>query len=172
MMGGMPNFKAWIFIVSGCSSETKTSTPLANFAVLASGRPSPVQTKERPFQSEAIGRSAVFPVRPTPMTNNDAVLVVADAVVVLIVELVDFHLITVADRKLIEAVGVPVGHRLHALDHGHGAILGSATRGTGDAQRLPAPHPGREAVDVWEFAIVIDVQMGDEDVVHSLERHL
>ena len=121
---------------------------------------------------ETIGRRAVFAVRATPVTDDDTVLVVADSVAVAEIELVDFHLVTVPDRKLVEAVRVPVGHRLHALDHGLGAILGRATRWAGDPQRLPAPHPGREAVDVRELAVVIDVQMGDEDVVDHLQGHL
>ena len=51
MMAGMPNFNAWRFAVSGCTSVTKTSTPLASSSESSSGRPSPVQTNDRPFQS-------------------------------------------------------------------------------------------------------------------------
>ena len=49
--GGMPNFNAARFAVSGCTSVTKTSTPLASFSESSSGRPSPVQTNDNPFQS-------------------------------------------------------------------------------------------------------------------------
>ncbi len=49
--GGMPNFSDWRFPVSGCTSVTKTSTPWASSIVSSSGRPSPVQTNDNPFQS-------------------------------------------------------------------------------------------------------------------------
>ena len=34
------------------------------------------------------------------------------------------------------------------------------------------PDPGREGIDVGQLAIVIDVQVGDEDVVDHLHRNL
>jgi hypothetical protein len=46
MIGGMPNFNDWTFMVSGCNSVTNTSTPLESSAVNDSGRPSPVHTKD------------------------------------------------------------------------------------------------------------------------------
>ncbi|MCY1375406.1 hypothetical protein D9M69_628180 [compost metagenome] len=49
--GGTPNLSELRVPRSGCNSVTNTSTPAAYFSVSLSGRPSPVQTKDRPFQS-------------------------------------------------------------------------------------------------------------------------
>ena len=51
MIAGTPNFSACRLAVSGCISVTNTSTPLLSSIVSSSGRPSPVQTNDSPFQS-------------------------------------------------------------------------------------------------------------------------
>ena len=66
---------------------------------------------------------------------------------------------------------MPLEHLLHAVDHALGPELRRASRGAGDPQRLlPAPAPGRERQQVGQVVVVIDVQVGDEDVVDLLHR--
>ena len=40
-----------------------------------------------------------------------------------------------------------------------------------DAQRLPAPHPRREGEEVGKVRVVIDMEMGEENIVDRLQRH-
>ena len=79
----------------------------------------PHERKAVPVQT--VGRSAVLDVRAPPMADRDAVLVVADAVLVLPVELVDLDLVAVPDRAGVEGFQVPLEHLLHAGDHALGA---------------------------------------------------
>ena len=40
-----------------------------------------------------------------------------------------------------------------------------------DAQRLPAPHPRSEGEEVGKVRVVIDMEMGEENIVDRLQRH-
>src|SRR5208282_6050865 len=93
----------------------------------------PHERKAIPVQT--ISRGAILGVRAPPVADCDAVLLVADAVLVLPVELVDLDLVSVPDRAGIESFQVPFEHLLHAGDHGLGAELRRASRRPGDPQR-------------------------------------
>ena len=100
--------------------------------------------ERQPIPVEPVGRGAVLGVRPPPVADGHAVLVVADAVVVAEIELVDLDLVAVADRGGVEGVRVPMGHHLHAIDQVLDAVLRRPARWPMHAQRLPASHPRRE----------------------------
>ena len=67
---------------------------------------------------------------------------------------------------------MPVGHLLHSIDHGRGSVLGCSARWPVHPQRLPAGGPGGEGKQVGQLAVVVDVQVSEEDVVDHLQRHL
>ena len=127
--------------------------------------------ERQPLPVEPVGRGTVLDVRPSPVADGDAVLVVADAVVIAEIELVDLDLVAVAHRAGVERVRVPMGHHLHALDHVCDAISWRAAGWSMHAQRLPAPHPRREGVEVGQVRVVIHMEVGEEDVVDRLQRH-
>ena len=58
----------------------------------------PGPDERQPVPVEPVGRGAVLGVRASPVADGHAVLVVADAVVVAVIELVDLDLVAVADR--------------------------------------------------------------------------
>ena len=132
--------------------------------------PGPHERQAVPVQP--VRRGPVHVVRPPPVADRHSVLVVADAVVVLVVELVDLDLVALAHRPAGERLRVPVGHLLHALDHLGDALVRPAARRAVYPQRLPPRRPRREAVQVRQLAVVIHVQVGDEDVVDVLDRYL
>ena len=78
---------------------------------------------------QPVGRGAVLGVRAPPVPDGDAVAVVAEAVLVFPVELVDLDLVAVPDRAGIEGLKVPLQHLLHPGDHALGAQLRRAPRG-------------------------------------------
>ena len=109
---------------------------------------------------------------PGPVANHDAVLVVADAVLVLPIELGDIHLVTVTHRGVVEVLLVPAHHLAHVLGHVLDAELLAGTGGAVETQRLPPARPCGEGVAIWEVGVVIAVQVGDEDVVDQGRRNL
>ena len=130
---------------------------------------SPHERKAVPVQT--VGRSAVLDVRAPPVADRDAVLVVADAVLVLPVELVDLDLVAVPDRAGVEGFEMPLEHLLHAGDHRLGSEVRRASRGPGDPQRhLPPSCPRREWEQIRQVVVVVHVQVGDEDVVNLRHR--
>ncbi|MNZ75351.1 hypothetical protein D3C78_938250 [compost metagenome] len=135
------------------------------------------QAIPRPDEGQAVpvqpvGHCAVLGMGTTPVANGDPILVVADAIVVTEVELVDLHFVPVTDGEAIEAVGVPVSHGLHAGDHRLDTVLVRTPGRTVYTQRLPAPHPRCKTVEVRQIRVMVDVQMGQKDVIDCLERHL
>ncbi len=121
---------------------------------------------------EPVAGRAGHGVDPAPVPDRDTVVVVADPAVVGPVELVDVDLIAVAHGGSREGLGVPVGHRLHALDHRCGTFPRRATRRAVHPQRLPAPGPRSERVQVGQFPDRRRVQVRQEDVVDRRDRDL
>src|SRR5208283_61548 len=72
---------------------------------------------------EAIARRTVLGVRALPVDNAHAVLVVDDSTIVAEVELVDFDVVALPDRKDTESIVMPRQHLLHAFDHRGGTVL-------------------------------------------------
>src|SRR5208283_2427150 len=121
---------------------------------------------------QTVGRGAVLGMRAPPMADRDAVLVVADAVLVLPVELVDLDLVAVPDRAAVEGFQMPLEHLLHAGDHGLGAEIRRASRGPGNPQRhLPSSSPRRKWEEIGQVVVVVHVQVGNEYVVNTRHRH-
>ena len=108
---------------------------------------------DNPFQSAGTRRHRLG-VRPLPVANGHAVLVVA-AVVVTMIELADLDVVAVADGTRIERVRVPMGHHLHAFDHVTDAVLRRATRRPVHPQRAPATHPRRTRIQIRKVGVVI-----------------
>jgi hypothetical protein len=109
-------------------------------------------------------------VRTLPVDDLDSVLVKADASVVTEVELGDVDVVALADREHAERVPVPGEHLLHALHHVRRSELGGASRRAEHPQGLvPPPGPAAEHVQVRQGAEVVDVQVGDEDLVELVE---
>src|SRR5271167_81834 len=106
------------------------------------------------------------------MADCDAVVVVADAVLVLPVELIDLDLIAVPDRAGVEGFQVPLEHLLHARDHALGPEVRRASGRPSDSQRLlPSSCPRREWEEIGQVVVVVYMQVGDEDVVNIRNRN-
>ena len=121
---------------------------------------------------QAICRRTVLTVRLAPVADHHAVFLVSDAAIVLVVELMDVHVPTLADRQNVKAVPVPGQHLFHALQHVARAERRPVARRAGDPQRfVPPPGPPAERIDVGQRPHVIPVQVGQENVLDAIERH-
>jgi len=105
-------------------------------------------------------------VYAAPVTDDYTILVVANAIVVTEVELVDLDFIAFTHRHDVEGIHIPVDHTRHVIDHCFSAVFWRATRWASLTQRLPATQPRGKAVDVRQFAIVINMRMGEKDVIY------
>ncbi len=158
--------------MSGCSSVTKTSTPCAYSIVLLVGPAIACPHEAEAVPVEPVGGRAVHVVRAAPVPHGDAVLLVTDAVVVGVVELVHLDFVAVADRAGVERLRVPVGHLLHAIDHVPRRLPSSChPRGRARGAESTGPPTARSRRG-RQLAVVVDVKVRDEDVVDRLERHL
>src|SRR5262245_65135802 len=88
------------------------------------------------------------------------------------VELLQFDVETLADRRGPEVLPVPEEHLLHVLDHVRDPVFRGAPGRPGEPEGLvPATAPGAEHVDIGYGGKVVPVQVRDEDVVHLVERN-
>ncbi len=107
------------------------------------------------------------------MADHNAVLVVADVIFLTEIEFGHLDFEAVADRAAVEFLEMPFQHLPHVFDHRLRAELRRAAGRAGDAQRLEAQTGrGRERQHVGKVGVVIDMQVGEENVVHQPDRQL
>ena len=128
--------------------------------------------KAQAIPVEPVSRSAIADMRLLPMPDGDPVLLVSDAAVVLVIELLHIELETLSGRQGLKILALPGQHLLHPVHHVARAQLGRSARWPVDPQLLvPASAPRTKGVGIGHRGDMIPVQVSQEDVIEPIERH-
>ena len=84
------------------------------------------------------------------------------------IKLVDFYLVSVANRNRIKFLQVPFHHLLHVFDHGRGPQIRGSSRRPRHPKRLEPPAAGCEGQHVRQVGIIFPMQVGNKDIVEFL----
>jgi hypothetical protein len=68
------------------------------------------------------------------VANSDAILVLANAIIIFPIKLIHFYFIAVAECKMVKCFQMPFEHLFHANNHPLCAQFWCTTRGTMDTQ--------------------------------------